>query len=276
MANKIKIKNSNVKGKIPTPADLDVAELAINLADKKVFTKEPGGTVVELANYADTQEVFDGTVTDKAIAPDTLAANSINQKKVAAPTGGVPGAVTIDLTITGQQMIFTVNNPNSLTELDADYEIKWAFKSASGTVLIPKGTKLKSATNSDTLAYQFETISTATNFAGQLNSNFPSKFLLMGGTSITGATLVPMGLTGLNATTFTFSFLLAKAAGAGGSDSADKWIKANSNGMLDNSLIPSLKNPTSTPTDDEDYLIRLDNTGHIHDGFLSELDAGNY
>jgi hypothetical protein len=49
MANKIKIKNSNVKGKIPTPADLDVAELAINLADQKIYTKEPGGTIIPVS-----------------------------------------------------------------------------------------------------------------------------------------------------------------------------------------------------------------------------------
>ena len=48
MANTIKTKNSNVPSKTPTPTDLEVGELAVNLADKKLYSKEPGGTVVEL------------------------------------------------------------------------------------------------------------------------------------------------------------------------------------------------------------------------------------
>ena len=58
MPTKIKIKNSNSAGKIPTPADLDVAELAVNLVDKKVYTKDAAGTIVELGSKDDI-EVYD-------------------------------------------------------------------------------------------------------------------------------------------------------------------------------------------------------------------------
>ncbi|MEY4386929.1 MAG: hypothetical protein RLY20_2212, partial [Verrucomicrobiota bacterium] len=53
MASKIQIKRSNVAAKVPTAADLDVGELAVNFPDKKLFTKEPGGTVIALAEDAD-------------------------------------------------------------------------------------------------------------------------------------------------------------------------------------------------------------------------------
>lgn len=49
MANKIIIKKSSVPSKVPVAGDLDVAELAVNLADAKLYTKNASGTVIELA-----------------------------------------------------------------------------------------------------------------------------------------------------------------------------------------------------------------------------------
>jgi len=48
MANKIKIKNSTVAGKAPAITDIDRAELAINLADKKIYTKDQNDKIIEL------------------------------------------------------------------------------------------------------------------------------------------------------------------------------------------------------------------------------------
>jgi surface protein len=53
VATKYQHIRSNVAGKVPTPADLEVGEIAVNFADKKVFTKEPGGTIVELGGGGD-------------------------------------------------------------------------------------------------------------------------------------------------------------------------------------------------------------------------------
>jgi hypothetical protein len=49
MANKIIPKRSSVEGRVPTTDDLDVGELAVNLADAKIYSKNAGGTVIELA-----------------------------------------------------------------------------------------------------------------------------------------------------------------------------------------------------------------------------------
>lgn len=49
MANKIILKKSSVASKVPLSTDLDVGELAVNLADKKLYSKDAGGNVVELA-----------------------------------------------------------------------------------------------------------------------------------------------------------------------------------------------------------------------------------
>lgn len=48
MSNTIIIKNNTFAGNAPSANDLSVGELAINTADKKIFTKDSAGTVVEL------------------------------------------------------------------------------------------------------------------------------------------------------------------------------------------------------------------------------------
>ena len=48
MANTVTVKRSNVAGKAPLPADLEIGELAVNFPDKQVYTKEPAGTVIAL------------------------------------------------------------------------------------------------------------------------------------------------------------------------------------------------------------------------------------
>lgn len=50
MANKIIPKRSSVSGKVPATTDLDVGEIAVNLTDRKIFTKDSGGTVVQLGS----------------------------------------------------------------------------------------------------------------------------------------------------------------------------------------------------------------------------------
>lgn len=48
MATTIKIKNSNVAGKVPGDADLAVAELGLNIADKKLYSKDGVGNVFQI------------------------------------------------------------------------------------------------------------------------------------------------------------------------------------------------------------------------------------
>jgi len=48
MPTKIQLKRSSVAGKAPTAGQLDVGELAVNLTDKKIYTKNAAGSVVEI------------------------------------------------------------------------------------------------------------------------------------------------------------------------------------------------------------------------------------
>ncbi len=49
----IKIKNSNVAGRLPASGDLQVAELALNIQDKKLYSKDAAGTIFEIGAAGD-------------------------------------------------------------------------------------------------------------------------------------------------------------------------------------------------------------------------------
>jgi hypothetical protein len=49
MPNTIQLKRSTTTGAVPTSGQLEQGELAVNLVDKKIFTKNASGDVVDLA-----------------------------------------------------------------------------------------------------------------------------------------------------------------------------------------------------------------------------------
>jgi hypothetical protein len=68
MANKIILKKSSVVGKEPLPADLEVGELAVNLADKKLYSKDASGTVISVGGGSGSGDVVGpASATDNAI-----------------------------------------------------------------------------------------------------------------------------------------------------------------------------------------------------------------
>ena len=65
MANKIILKKSSVVSKVPLATDLDIGEIAVNLADQKLYSKNASGTVILVGN----KEV--GTVTSVGMTVPT-------------------------------------------------------------------------------------------------------------------------------------------------------------------------------------------------------------
>lgn len=47
---KIILKRSSVPGKIPLDTDLEIGEIAVNLADAKLYTKDANGTVISIVS----------------------------------------------------------------------------------------------------------------------------------------------------------------------------------------------------------------------------------
>lgn len=41
----VKLKQNSIGGQIPDPADLEIGELAMNVADKKLYSKDVGGNI---------------------------------------------------------------------------------------------------------------------------------------------------------------------------------------------------------------------------------------
>jgi len=72
MATKIILKKSSTAGAVPLVADLDAAELAINLADRKIYTKNNSGAIVTLQGaYVDS--VAPGTPAEGDLWYDTTS-----------------------------------------------------------------------------------------------------------------------------------------------------------------------------------------------------------
>jgi hypothetical protein len=86
MATKIIHKKSSVASSIPAAGDLEPGEIAVNLADQKLYSKTTGGTVIELA-----PDTVGGIAYTLHTANVTMAAN----EGVIADTSG--GAFTVTL-----------------------------------------------------------------------------------------------------------------------------------------------------------------------------------
>lgn len=66
MPNRIILKRSSVAGKTPVAADLSAGELAINLTDKRLFSEDASGNIINIT--VDASHVTTGTLADARIA----------------------------------------------------------------------------------------------------------------------------------------------------------------------------------------------------------------
>ena len=69
MANKIILKKSSVVGKVPAAGDLEIGEIAVNLADQKLYSKNASGSVIQLGGGSGSGDVVGpASATDNALA----------------------------------------------------------------------------------------------------------------------------------------------------------------------------------------------------------------
>ena len=110
MANTIITKNSSTASAVPSAGALVQGELAVNVTDKKLYTKNSGGTVVELTGArTDTAQTFTaaqrGTVTaDNDLSFDLSATNNFS----CTPTGS--GTLTFTNHTAGQSGFILLDN----------------------------------------------------------------------------------------------------------------------------------------------------------------------
>ena len=106
----IKPKRSSVASNVPTTSDLEVGEIAINLADQKLYVRNTSNQVVEIggssvdfsalseAMIPDTTETYDLGSADKRWRDLYLAGNTIN---LAGATISSDGSGTIEISANG-------------------------------------------------------------------------------------------------------------------------------------------------------------------------------
>ena len=90
MATVVQIKRSETGGAAPVGADLAIGELAVNLVDKKIFSKKTDGTVVSLGGV----EVNDGGA-NTGVATISFADTAFSDFNVDTTT--TPGVAVVRL-----------------------------------------------------------------------------------------------------------------------------------------------------------------------------------
>ena len=73
MATKIVTKNSSTASAVPTASDLVQGELAVNVADKRLFTEDNAGAIVELGTNPSTIDINAGTIDGTAIGASSAS-----------------------------------------------------------------------------------------------------------------------------------------------------------------------------------------------------------
>lgn len=93
MANRLILKRSSVAGKVPLATDLSVGEIAVNLADNKLYTKDGSGNVLHINQGA---PVANGAIYENS---KTITANyTITSGKNAMSAG--PITINAGVTVT--------------------------------------------------------------------------------------------------------------------------------------------------------------------------------
>jgi len=118
MASKILLKKSTTASSVPTAPDLDVGEVAINTEDKRLFTKDLGGSIVEVSTTPSTLDV-DGNAT----VGGTLGVTGTT-------TAGTVNATTV--TVSGT---LTVPTPSADTDAASKGYVDTEVSSAVATVI---------------------------------------------------------------------------------------------------------------------------------------------
>jgi len=73
MATKIVTKNSSTASAVPTASDLVQGELAVNVADKRLFTEDNGGSIVELGTNPSTIDINAGSIDGTTIGASSAS-----------------------------------------------------------------------------------------------------------------------------------------------------------------------------------------------------------
>lgn len=179
MASVIKLKRSSTGSAVPS--SLETGELAINLADKKLFTARANGQVVSVSgdnyNLAQGGNTTQGTVTltvdNASLSNDSIviagtngsvvsgnstqvtvdsttyvlsqSGNSTVGQIILTPSNGGDGS-TETLTVTGADGIAVSGNSTVMTITGEDYDLSAGGSATTGTIVLTGGTDNETVT----------------------------------------------------------------------------------------------------------------------------------
>ena len=130
MASKILLKKSTTASQVPTTSDVDVGEVAVNTEDKRLFTKDNGGSVVELGTTPSSV-----AVTGNATVGGTLG---VTGNTTLSGTLGVTGTSTLgtaNVTTATVSSKLTVPTPVDSTDAASKGYVDTEVSSAVATVI---------------------------------------------------------------------------------------------------------------------------------------------
>ena len=128
MANTIIIKKSSTASAVPAAGSLQPGELAVNLADKKLYSKTTGGTVIMVgaggtmaAQDASSVAITGGTINGTVIGGTTAAAGTFTTLAgtTSLTTPLVTNAGTLALSATGANSITLATNGSEKARIHA-------------------------------------------------------------------------------------------------------------------------------------------------------------
>ena len=155
--NKIQLKRTSVPGRLPSNTDIDVGELAINLVDNRLFTKNGSNTIVDVHGQSlnTTSSVQFANVVANNISATTLAGNLAWSYVTSVPYA--------NSTANGVVLIVDSVSNTSATVAASANAVKTAYDTAilaysnaiaySSSINIPDGITQLAVTNSGASGY---------------------------------------------------------------------------------------------------------------------------
>ena len=119
MATKIVTKNSSTASAVPTASDLVQGELAVNVADKRLFTEDNAGAIVELGTNPSTIDINAGSIDGTAIGASSASTGEFTAltatgafTSLGIDDNATSTAITID---SSENVGIGTSSPNSYT-----------------------------------------------------------------------------------------------------------------------------------------------------------------
>jgi len=163
MTTKIIHKKSSVASRIPTASDLEVGEIALNLADKKIYTKDTNGDVIELATSSAAMNTYKYTSTSS----QTTFSGSDDASATLAYTSGAI-IVTVNGVVYEDGTDYTATNGTSIvftSGLEVNDEVNIiAFTSSALTTI-----DYSDISNTPTLPTDFVSAASGGTFSGDID-----------------------------------------------------------------------------------------------------------